>query len=356
MKDSAFYFDSIKHRKNTILSADNLLFILRKEINMKYGIKGIAICSGIGVLIGIVCGVSHRLTERMVNIALDREAPEVIGKTKDYIAGSRNMTEFMDELKLSGNRLAESEYVDVSITGQDGVRLVGHWKTCENPKRIIIAMHGWRSSWTHDFGMASDFWCENNCNVLYAEQRGQNNSGGDYMGFGILERYDCLEWIKWVNNNQGSSFPVYLCGVSMGATTVLMASALNLPDNVKGIIADCGFTSPHAIWKHVAEKNLHIPYEGLRKIVANDMCRKKINHGTRSYSAMEALKQCKVPVLFIHGTEDNFVPVEMTYENYKACTAPKRLLVVPGADHGMSYYIDKNGYENAMIDFWADYD
>lgn len=68
------------------------------------------------------------------------------------------------------------------------------------------------------------------------------------------------------------------------------------------------------------------------------------------------MKHCSVPVLFIHGTDDAFVPVTMTYENYKACTAPKRLLVVPGADHGMSYYIDKDGYENAVKQFWNDYD
>lgn len=323
---------------------------------MKLSIKGISIFAGVGALLGAVFFASHSMTKRMVSMALDRETTEDVDGAKEKFAGSRNMTEFMDELKRSGEKLGNSEYEDVEITTEDGVRLVGHWKTCENPERIIIAMHGWRSSWTHDFGMVADCWFENNCNVLYAEQRGQNNSGGEYMGFGILERYDCLEWIKWVNEHQENHLPIYICGVSMGATTVLMASALELPDNVKGVIADCGFTSPHAIWKHVAEKNLHIPYEGLRRIVANDMCRKRINHGISSYSAVEALKNSKIPVLFIHGTDDKFVPVEMTYENYKACASEKRLFVVPGADHGMSYYVDKKGYENAMKDFWRDYD
>lgn len=325
-----------------------------KDVELNY--KGISIFAGITAVVGGVLLASHSLTKRMVSMALDRETCENIDKAKEQFAGSRNMTEFFDELKISGEKLGSSEYEDIEIIAEDGTKLVGHLRTCENPERIIIAMHGWRSSWTHDFGMPADFWQENNCDVLYAEQRGQNNSGGDYISFGILERYDCLEWINWANEHNENKLPIYLCGVSMGATTVLMASGLGLPDNVKGIIADCGFTSPHAIWKHVAEKNLHIPYEGLRRIVANDMCRKKINHGSRSYSATEALKHCKVPVLFIHGTDDNFVPVEMTYENYKACNSEKRLFVVPGADHGMSYYVDKKGYEKAMSDFFDSFD
>ena len=78
--------------------------------------------------------------------------------------------------------------------------------------------------------------------------------------------------------------------------------------------------------------------------------------GTKEYSSIEAMKSCKVPVLFIHGTDDRFVPIEMTYENYKACASPKRLLVVPGAEHAMSYLIDKEGYENSVIEFWKDFD
>jgi len=316
--------------------------------------KGLAICGAVGI-VGGALWLSHNVTKRMVNLALDRETTENVDGAKKQFAGKRDMYDFFDELNTSGERLLSSEYEDVEIMADDGIKLVGHLKTCEKPERVIIAIHGWRSSWSHDFGMADEFWINNNCNVLYVEQRGQNNSGGEYMGFGILERFDCVKWAEWVYKKY-SDLPIYLFGVSMGATTVLMASALELPENVRGIIADCGFTSPNAIWKHVAENSLHIPYEGLRRIVANNICRKKIKYGTKSYSATEALKNCKIPVLFIHGTEDNFVPVEMTYENYKACTSEKRLFIVPGADHGMSYYTDKKGYEKVLEEFWQDYE
>lgn len=261
----------------------------------------------------------------------------------------------MDEAVRASEKLQNSGCEEVEIINQDGIHLIGHWRPCENPKRIIIAMHGWRSSWSRDFGIIADFWKDSGCSVLYAEQRGQGSSEGEYMGFGMLERYDCLEWIKWVNEHTGGNLPVYLGGASMGATTVLMAAGLELPENVHGIVADCGFTSPHAIWKHVVENNLHMPY-GLYSPVANDLCKKKIHVGTKEYSAVDAMQKCKVPVLFIHGTDDQFVPVEMTYENYKACAAPKHLFVVPGADHGMSYYTDKVGYEKCLLDFFAAYD
>ena len=217
-------------------------------------------------------------------------------------------------------------------------------------------MHGWRSSWTRDFGLAADFLHENGCHVLFVEQRGQNNSGGDHMGFGLTERYDCRDWIDWVNEQKGGTLPIYLYGISMGASTVLMTAGFPELKNVHGIIADCGYTSPHEIWKHVVNNNLHLNYNEWISKIADDICREKIQFGSRDYSCLVALENNKIPVLFIHGTDDDFVPIEMTYENYAACASPKKLFIVPGADHGMSYFMDREGYEAAGLDFWRQYD
>ena len=141
----------------------------------------------------------------------------------------------------------------------------------------------------------------------------------------------------------------------MGASTVLMAGGLTMPKQVHGIIADCGYTSPYHIWKHVVTRNLHLSYK-VRSRMADRLCRKKIQMGPGDYSTVEALKVSRIPVLFIHGAEDHFVPISMTYENYAACKAPKHLLVVPGADHGMSYLVDPKAYEGALAAFWKTYD
>jgi hypothetical protein len=199
------------------------------------------------------------------------------------------------------------------------------------------------------------FWYQEGCSVLYAEQRGQNHSGGDYMGFGMLERHDCLEWVRWAETQNQAGFPIYLAGVSMGASTVLMATGLDLPHSVHGVIADCGYTSPYAIWKHVMDHNLRLSYGAIGR-AADRICRQKLRLGPKDCSTTEALGKNKTPVLFIHGTDDHFVPVEMTYENYKACAAPKRLLIVPGADHAMSYATDQTSYETALRAFWNDFD
>ena len=316
--------------------------------------------AGAGAAVAGVAAVgaaAYASTKQLVKIAMDRQQPKLMEseKTRDQIRGYLNCDAFLDEMLSAAEKLETTPHQTVKLQSYDGQTLVGHWFDCPTPKRVIIAMHGWRSGWSRDFGTIAPFWQENDCCVLFAEQRGQGSSGGEYIGFGMIERYDCLQWVKWVNTHFGESLPVYLAGVSMGATTVLMTADLDLPDNVRGIMADCGFTSAHDIWKYVAENNLHLRYE-LHGGVADQLCRAKIQMGTKDCSTVESLKHSKAAVLFVHGTEDHFVPVSMTYENYQACSAPKTLLIVPGADHGMSYFREKDRYEQAMLDFWRSND
>ena len=312
--------------------------------------------SGIVMAAAMAASLSTYLTTKfLVKAAIDRGAPKAMQKAGELLSGVQQDNAFLTELAASAKRLEGKPHETVEIVSRDGTNLVGHFFPSKNPKRIIIAMHGWRTSWAYDFGTMADFLEENDCTVLYAEQRGQNSSGGDYMSFGLAERYDVLDWIGWITERCGGELPIYLAGVSMGATTVLMASGLDLPDNVHGIAADCGFTSPQAIWKHVISKNLHLPY-ALRGIMADAMFRNRLQMSTDEYSTIDALKCSKVPVLFAHGTEDHFVPIGMTYENYEACAAPKKLFIVPGADHGMGYYFDRKGYEAAVTNFWKEFD
>lgn len=305
-------------------------------------------------MVGVAAVVSRKISQFVVDTALDREGPKPMKGTKNP-NDSVVPEELTAELREMSEKLKNSDCETVEITARDGEKLVGHWHRKDGDKRVIIAMHGWRSSWNKDFGAITDFWQNNDCSVLYVEQRGQGESGGEYMGFGMIERYDCLDWIDWVNNRINESLPIYLAGISMGASTVLMAGGFDLPHNVCGIMADCGFTSAHAIWKHVVENNTYFSYNSRSKIV-DDLCKKKIQVGSQDYTTLDAMKECNVPVLFIHGTDDTFVPVEMTYENYKACNAPKKLFVVPGATHAMSYLVDKDGYENVVEEFWEKYD
>ena len=295
------------------------------------------------------------ISHYFLKIAMDRKCPGKLQNNISAVSGGSVNEELLKMTEQATKDLEAAAQTRVEVESHDGLRLVGHWYPADEPKRILIAMHGWRSCWSRDFGVITPFWHENGCSVLYAEQRGQGESEGEYMGFGILERYDCLKWAQWASENNPDNLPIYLVGLSMGATTVLMASNLDLPENVRGIIADCGFTSAYDIWKHVAEENLHLHY-GLHAAAADDLCRKKIGVHSKECSTVDALKQTKVPVLFIHGADDGFVPVRMTHENYAACAGEKQLLIVPGADHAMSYCVEQDRYEKVANDFWNTYD
>ena len=169
---------------------------------MKKKTKGLLIGAGAiafsTAVVGAAALVSRKISSFVVNTALDRQGPKPLKGTKnpnDKVVPD----ELKEELHELTEKLKNSELETVTITAQDGEKLVGHWHHKEDDKRVIIAMHGWRSSWSHDFGAIADFWQDNGCSVLYVEQRGQGESGGEYMGFGMIEHYDCLEWIKWVN-------------------------------------------------------------------------------------------------------------------------------------------------------------
>lgn len=304
---------------------------------------------------GIASISAYISTQYLLKIALNKEEPLLLKAAERRISGTKGDQEFMLAVAKAAKKLEQKDNEIVEIVSWDWKTLIGHWIPVKNAKRIVIAVHGWRGTWTQTFGMVADRLEENGCSVLYIEQRATSNSGGDYIGFGLMERYDCLDWIRWVNSRCGTALPIYLCGVSMGATTVMMAAGLNLPANVHGIIADCGFTSPHAIWKHIANNNLHIAFN-LRGVIADDIFQKKLQIASASCSTTQALSSSKIPVLLIHGAKDHFVPVEMTYENYQACSGPKRLLIVPGADHSMSYFLEKEKYEKTMKEFWSAFD
>lgn len=313
---------------------------------MKINRTGVAVI-GTGAA---VTAASYALTDRILRMAIERDAgmwPPIGWRKKGDDPYAR--------FKEPGEELRNTPHETVGITARDGVSLSGHWFEAETPKRVILAVHGWRTSWCRDFGYSYPFLRSEDCSILYIEQRGQGQSGGKYIGFGLLERYDIADWLEWIVSRCGREIPVYLSGISMGATTVLMASGLELPGNVRGIIADCGFTSPKDIWKHVAREDMHLPFL-LTDLFSRMMCRRRIGVSSDSYSTLEALRTNRIPVLFIYGQSDNFVPVWMTSENYKACAAPKEIMIVPGAIHGLSYADAKDRYEEKERDFWKKYD
>ncbi len=241
---------------------------------------------------------------------------------------------------------------DVWITSFDGLRL--HASLVQHPqaKGTILLFHGYRSSWAVDFSISIPFYYALGFSLLVIDQRSHGQSEGRFITFGVRERRDACLWAAYAAARFGPRHTLYLGGLSMGATTVLMAAGLPLPEQVRGIVADCGFTSPDAIIRSVIKKRYPFLPVGPAAAVLNVLTVCFAGFGLREASATEAVRHAQVPVLFLHGTGDTFVPWQMTQEAFDACAAEKRLLLVDGAEHGMSYLEDPARVQSLLEEFF----
>lgn len=244
----------------------------------------------------------------------------------------------------------EIPYKEAVVTSYDGLRLFGKCYIASADAPWLIMLHGYRSGAERDFCGGLKFGIDSGFNVLLVDQRAHGKSEGKCLTFGIKERYDCLTWINYVISQAGGSCKIALYGMSMGATTVLMAAGSGLPKNVACIVADCGYTSPKAIIKKVI-REMHYPVFPTYALVRlGGMLFGGFD--IEEYSAVQAMEKCDIPVLFIHGDDDRFVPCDMGRENHRHCRAEgKKLLIVPNAGHGMSYMSDKRAYLGTVSEF-----
>ncbi len=215
---------------------------------------------------------------------------------------------------------------------------------------LVICSHGYTSNGWDSCSTIGSYFLNKGFDTLIVDNRAHGNSEGDYVGFGILDRYDILKWIEYINQRFSSEKNIILYGVSMGAATVVMTSGFELPDNVKAVISDCAFTSPYDVFSHILKRDYHLPEFPVMAI--NDaMCKKNAGYRFKDYSTLEAVKATKLPILFIHGENDSFVPTYMSHLNYEACNSEKELLIVKNAGHAASYYENPGLYENKIDEF-----
>lgn len=264
-------------------------------------------------------------------LADDTEIPNE-EKYKDHVEGvHRNIQAIKD-----------STFEKWTITARDGTKLVGKYYHQADGAPVVLMFHGYRSSAIRD-GMGAFKACkEDGYNILMVDQRAHRESGGKCITFGVKERYDCVDWIHEVCRKCGKDVKIILIGLSMGASTVMMATGLDLPGNVKGVIADCGYSAPKDILQAVIKMmklpvRLAYPFVKLSAKVYG-------RFDLEGASATEALAKCKVPILLIHGEADELVPCEMSRVNYEACASEKELYTVAGAGHGLSYLTNVDAY------------
>lgn len=264
--------------------------------------------------------------------------------------------QYFSKMKECREWMMEQPHEDVWIRSEDSLKLHGTYfqgagnveeKKC---KKAVICFHGYTSQGLADYGSISNYYLKRGYNVLLVDQRSHGQSEGKYIGFGCKDRYDAYRWIEWVIGQEGENVQILLHGNSMGGATVLMASGLDLPHQVKGIIADCPFTSPKAVFTHVLHSMYHLPAFPMIQI-ADAVNKKQAGYGLDECNSAREVRKAKVPVLLIHGDADTFVPCSMSEEIYKNCKSPKQKLIIHGAGHCESYYKDREAYEGAMDSF-----
>lgn len=257
---------------------------------------------------------------------------------------------FRDEMASWIKQAREMPYTEMEIRSYDGLILRGRYYEKGKGLPIELQFHGYRGDSDRDLSGAVLRAFAVDRNALIIDHRGSGRSDGHVITFGVKEKRDCLAWINHAISVFGEDVRLHLTGISMGAATVLMASGEDLPPQVKGVLADCPYSSAKRIIKKVI-RDLGLPA---------GLCYPFVRLGARLYGGfdpnraepIEAVKHAKVPIILYHGDADGFVPCEMSDELHAACASEKKCLIkIKGADHGIAYSVNKEYYLETLNQF-----
>lgn len=276
-------------------------------------------------------------------------APPHLDANHYYVPEGPQYDEVREEIRKSVNSMAKRTYEGVTITSYDGCKLFARYYHVSDEAPVQILFHGYKSSSLLDCSGGTYYAGKLGHNALVVDQRSHGQSEGKIITFGIKERKDCLCWIQYALQRFGPDTSIFLSGLSMGAATVLMATDLKLPRNVKGIIADCPYSSPKEIIMKVGKDmrfptSLMYPFVWLGAYIFG-------HFNLSESSAVKALKNCPIPILLFHGEADNFVPCEMSKALAESGASDITLELFPKAGHGLCYLLIPDKYEKAVSAF-----
>lgn len=238
---------------------------------------------------------------------------------------------------------------EVYIDSYDGYKLHGKLYAPKDAKICLVLCHGYKESGDHDFSGIIRTYAEKGYALLLVDQRAHVKSEGKYICFGIKERYDIRDWCRYLDERLG--LKIILSGVSMGTTSVLLAACLpDISKNLIAVTADCGFNSMYDEFVHVAKNMIGVPTFPFLNVLEL-MCKKRLGIDMRAVRISDEIKNIKVPVFFLHGEADGFVPCENSIVMHEACPTEKRLVTVAGAEHGLSYLVDNERCERELLSF-----
>lgn len=294
------------------------------------------------ILLTLFIGVSSLVGVLFYNLALNANY------SKDIIYAEYNDENLNDAQKWLEEK---SNYSDKYIESYDKLQLHSYVVT-QNSNKWAIVVHGYGGSGKL-MSDKSKYFYDMGYNVLIPDLRGHGKSEGDYIGMGWKDRLDIISWINFIIKENPNA-EIVLHGTSMGAATVLMTSGENLPSNVKAIVADCAYTSAWDEFSYQLETYLKVPSYYILN-VTNMVTKLKAGYSLKEASALECVKKATVPILFIHGDKDKFVPYSMMDKLYDATSSPKEKLTIDGGEHANSDLVSPFLYWLTVEDFLNQY-
>ena len=249
-------------------------------------------------------------------------------------------------------KLSFKDDEEVYLTNKDALRMAGFIKKGHG-KTWIITSHGYKSNHMQDLSLAAPFLYTSDYNLLMIDHQASGASEGNVYGFGVGDYQALQQWITYLKERYGSDINIFLWGLSMGASTVLYVAS-SVPSNVKGIIADCGYTSPYEEYKFMLKHYIHIPSWPLMPLFRLVVLLR--GHYDIKASVTESISNSLVPIMYITGEDDTFVPPECTKNNYEHTSSLKEIHWFKGAGHAMSYQSNPKEYEKLVYNFINKYD
>ncbi|GAE27409.1 hypothetical protein JCM9140_3554 [Halalkalibacter wakoensis JCM 9140] len=288
------------------------------------------------------------------NFALDVEEEKEFLDDNPHLAESEAvLASVAEEAKIADELFKkETKLGEWQITSTDKLHLQLHADVYENERptnKWAVVVHGYTSSASSMTRYARHFY-EKEYHVVVPDLRGHGNSEGHYIGMGWHDRLDLLQWVNLIIEKDPNA-EIVLFGISMGGATVMMASGEeSLPDNVKVIVQDCGYSSVSDVFIYQLDDLFGLPEFPIMN-AANTVTKWRAGYDLYEASAVDQVAKSDTPMLFIHGDADTFVPYEMLDEVYRAATVEKEKLIIEGAGHGDAEKVDPELYWNTVWSF-----
>ncbi|MGM8365773.1 alpha/beta hydrolase [Virgibacillus sp. W0181] len=304
-------------------------------------------------LFGVLLVIDIIASFYFYNLAIERNVKDFLQGNSDLEVSAEAMNVFLEGDWRSWVR--EQPFEQWEMTSNDGLTLQGYYLEAEVPtNKTVVFTHGYLGRGS-DMGLYGQYYYEElGYNVFYADMRGHGKSEGDYIGFGWHDRLDLIDWLDVIIEKRGQDSELVMHGLSMGAATVLMASGEKLPDHVKAIVADSPYTSVYDLFAYQMKRMYHLPAFPILPSTSI-VTKVRAGYSLTEASALDQVKKAEVPILYIHGNEDSFVPTNMAQTLYENTKSEKEIITIDGAGHGEGFVLNKEKYVNALSGFLEKY-